>query len=133
MFARTELVPTAAERAQRYYEGIDLGGSLYDSDASDIAGHRPDPSDDEGRYSGPSEDEVRYSGPSEDEVRYSGPSDEEGRTSGPSDMDVSDQQGRSGRPLKRRRRVRFTLPRQPRPEADPVGGVGGHHQVRKNI
>ena len=123
MFARTELVPTAAERAQRYYEGIDLGGSLYDSDASDIAGHRPDPSDDEGRYSGPSEDEVRYSGPS----------DEEGRTSGPSDMDVSDQQGRSGRPLKRRRRVRFTLPRQPRPEADPVGGVGGHHQVRKNI
>ena len=123
MFARTELVPTAAERAQRYYEGIDLGGSLYDSDASNIAGHRPDPSDDEGRYSGPSEDEVRYSGPS----------DEEGRTSGPSDMDVSDQQGRSGRPLKRRRRVRFTLPRQPRPEADPVGGVGGHHQVRKNI
>ena len=77
MFARTELVPTAAERAQRYYEGIDLGGSLYDSDASNIAGHRPDPSDDEGRYSGPSEDEVRYSGPS----------DEEGRTSGPSDMD----------------------------------------------
>ena len=123
MFARTELVPTAAERAQRYYEGIDLGGSLYDSDASNIAGHRPDPSDDEGRYSGPSEDEVRYSGPS----------DEEGRTSGPSDMDVSDQQGRSGRPLKRRRRVRFTLPTQPRPEADPVGGVGGHHQVRKNI
>ena len=123
MFARTELVPTAAERAQRYYEGIDLGGSLYDSDASNIAGHRPDPSDDEGRYSGPSEDEVRYSGPS----------DEEGRTSGPSDMDVLDQQGRSGRPLKRRRRVRFTLPRQPRPEADPVGGVGGHHQVRKNI
>ena len=123
MFARTELVPTAAERAQRYYEGIDLGGSLYDSDASNIAGHRPDPSDDEGRYSGPSEDEVRYSGPS----------DEEGRTSGPSDMDVSDQQGRSGRPLKRRRRVRFTLPRQPRPEADPVGGVGGHHQVRKNF
>ena len=122
MFARTELVPTAAERAQRYYEGIDLGGSLYDSDASDIAGHRPDPSDDEGRYSGPSEDEVRYSGPS----------DEEGRTSGPSDMDVSDQQGRSGRPLKRRRRVRFTLPRQPRPEADPEGGVGRHHQVCKN-
>ena len=123
MFVRTELVPTAAERAQRYYKGIDLGGSLYDSDASDIAGHRLDPRDDEGQYSGPSEDEVRYSGPS----------DEEGRTSGPSDMDVLDQQGRSGRPLKRRRRVRFTLPRQPRPEADPVGGVGGHHQVCKNI
>ena len=123
MFARTELVPTAAERAQRYYEGIDLGGSLYDSDASNIAGHRPDPSDDEGRYSGPSEEEGRYFRPSE----------EKGQNFEPSDMDVSDQQGRSGRPLKRRRRVRFTLPRQPRPEADPVGGVGGHHQVRKNI
>ena len=81
MFARAELVPTAAERAQRYYEGIDLGGSLYDSDASDIASHRPDPSDEEGRYSGPSDEEGRYFGPSE----------EEGRTSGPSDMDVLDQ------------------------------------------
>jgi hypothetical protein len=47
-------------------------------------------------------------------------------------MEVSDQQGGSGRPLRRRRRVRFTLPRQPRPEGDSVGGVGGHPQVRKN-
>ncbi|KAK3211893.1 hypothetical protein Dsin_016599 [Dipteronia sinensis] len=29
MYARTELVPTAAERVARYYEDIDEGGSLY--------------------------------------------------------------------------------------------------------
>ncbi|KAK3212884.1 hypothetical protein Dsin_017590 [Dipteronia sinensis] len=29
MFARTALVPTAAKRVARYYEGIDEGGSLY--------------------------------------------------------------------------------------------------------
>ena len=45
-------------------------------------------------------------------------------------MEVSDQEGRSGIPV-RRRRVRFTLPRQPRSEGDSRGGVGGHPQVCK--
>jgi hypothetical protein len=74
MFARPELVPTAAERAQRYYEGIDLGGSLYDADAADIPGHLPDP--ERHRTAGPSDtdrSEGRYSEPSEG--RYFGPSD----------------------------------------------------------
>ncbi|KAK2644816.1 hypothetical protein Ddye_020011 [Dipteronia dyeriana] len=37
IFARTELVPTAAERGQRYFAGIERGGSLYkDIDIVDV-------------------------------------------------------------------------------------------------
>ncbi|KAI9201464.1 hypothetical protein LWI28_023851 [Acer negundo] len=59
MFARRELVPTSVEMAQPYYEGIYLGGSLYDTDVSDIPSHVPEherrrsagPIDMEGAYS----------------------------------------------------------------------------------
>ena len=128
---------TAAERAQRYYEGIDLGGSLYDADAdavnihghlleperhrttgpSDTKGPYSRPNDTEGQHSGPSDTEGQHFGPSDTKGQHSGPSDMEGQYSGPSDTEVSEQDGRSGRPM-RRRQVRFTLPRQPRPEGD---------------
>ncbi|KAK3230974.1 hypothetical protein Dsin_002855 [Dipteronia sinensis] len=42
MFARTALVPTAAERVARYYEGINEGGSLYMA-ADGHEGSIPDP------------------------------------------------------------------------------------------
>ncbi|KAK3185099.1 hypothetical protein Dsin_032385 [Dipteronia sinensis] len=42
MFARTALVPTAAERVARYYEGINEGGSLYMA-ADGHDGSVPDP------------------------------------------------------------------------------------------
>ena len=42
MYARLELMPTAVERAERYYKGIHLGGSLYDADTADIPVHVPD-------------------------------------------------------------------------------------------
>ena len=58
MFVRCELVPTAAERVQRYYEDIDLGGSLYDADAADIPSHLPDP--ERHRTTGPSDTKGRH-------------------------------------------------------------------------
>ncbi|KAI9185414.1 hypothetical protein LWI28_007038 [Acer negundo] len=45
MFARVKLVPTATERAERYFEGISQGGSLYDADLGDIPVPVSDPND----------------------------------------------------------------------------------------
>ena len=48
-------MPTPVELAERYYEGIEEGGSLYDADAE----HRTtaEPNDTEGPYSRPSDTE----------------------------------------------------------------------------
>ncbi|KAI9182725.1 hypothetical protein LWI28_028255 [Acer negundo] len=127
MFARRELVPTSVEMAQPYYEGIYLGGSLYDTDVSDIPSHVPEherrrsagPIDMEGAYSRPSDIEGAYSGPSDREGPYSGPSDRDGAYSGANDTEGLDQEGGSRSPV-RHQPVRFTLPRQPRPRGDSV-------------
>ncbi|KAK4859970.1 hypothetical protein QYF36_015187 [Acer negundo] len=127
MFARRELVPTSVEMAQPYYEGIYLGGSLYDTDVSDIPSHVPEherrrssrPIDIEGAYSGPSDTEGAYLGPSDREGPYYGPSDMDGAYSGANDTEGSDQEGGSRSPV-RHQSVRFTLPRQPRPRGDSV-------------
>ena len=117
MCAWPELVPTAEEKAQRYYEGIDLGGSLYYSNAPDIPAELPDP------------EQHRTAGPSDTEGLFFRPDDREGLFSGRDDMDVSSSgrtddesyglEGSSGR-----RRVRFNFPRDPRAEghSDPEGG-----------
>ena len=76
MCAWSELVPTAEEKAQRYYEGIDLGGSLYDADAPDIPDELPD------------QEQHRAAGPRDTEGLFSGPRDIEGLFSGPVDMEV---------------------------------------------
>ena len=146
MCAWSELVPTAEEKAQRYYEGIDLGGSLYDSDAPDIPDELLDPEqhttagprDTEGLFFGPRDTEGLFSGPRDMEGLFSGPVDMEGLFSGRDDMDASP----SGRtdmdasPSRRtdmegsgldggsgHRRVRFSFPRDPRAgHSDPEGG-----------
>ncbi|KAI9174631.1 hypothetical protein LWI28_020358 [Acer negundo] len=117
MFARVKLVPTATERAERYFEGISQGGSLYDADLGDI----PVPVSDPERYT------------------TAGTSDTEGPSFEPSDTEGSDSDGRHIR-LARTRRVRFTLPREPRTRDDSRtgddsrGGVGGQteEEVRKS-
>ncbi|KAI9165921.1 hypothetical protein LWI28_022894 [Acer negundo] len=73
----------------------------------------------EGAYSGPSDTEGAYSGPSDREGPYSGPSDKDGAYSGANDTEGSDQEGGSRSPV-RHQPVRFTLPRQPRPNGDLV-------------
>ena len=102
-------MPTPVELAERYYEGIEEGGSLYDADAE----HRTiaEPNDTEGPYSRPSDIEYPHSGPS--------------------DTDGSDMEGRSRSPM-RHRWVRFVLPTEPRPEGHSRRGVGGHPEVRKS-
>ena len=102
-------MPTPAELAERYFEGIEEGGSLYDTDAE----HRTtaEPSDTEGPYSRPSDTEYPQSGPS--------------------DTDGSDVEGHRGSPV-RHRRVRFVLPTEPRPEGHSRRGVGGHPEVCKS-
>ncbi|KAI9170411.1 hypothetical protein LWI28_027490 [Acer negundo] len=69
MFARVKLVPTATERAERYFEGISQGGSLYDADLGDI----PVPVSDPERYTtaGTSDTEgrVRFTLPREPRTR----------------------------------------------------------------
>ena len=154
MFARPALVPTAEEMAQRYYEGIDLGGNLYDADAAvdaaDIHGHLPGPERDS--TARPSDTEGPFFGRSDMEGSYSERTDTEGsepeggsgggggsgsgrrrvrvtlpRQPGPGGD--SDPEGCSGSP-RRRRPIRLTLPRQPRPGGDSQGGDA---QVRKNI
>ena len=109
MFARTELVPTTVERAQRYYKGIDLGGILYEVNAADIPGDLPDP------------ERHRNARPNDTEGPFSGHIDLEGSYFEPTDTDGSEPEGGSGR-----RRVRFTLLKQPRPRGnlDPEGGSG---------
>ncbi|KAI9178259.1 hypothetical protein LWI28_024436 [Acer negundo] len=137
MFARRELVPTSVEMAQRYYEGIDLGGSLYDTDVANIPGHVPEHErrmsarliDTEGAYSGPSDTDGAYSGPSDREGPYSGPSDRDGAYSVPNDTEGSNQEGGSRSPL-RRQLVRFTLPKQPRPRGDSVSKGRGESPER---
>ncbi|KAI9196299.1 hypothetical protein LWI28_022753 [Acer negundo] len=114
MFARVKLVPTATERAERYFEGIFQGGSLYDADLSDI----PVPVSDPERYT------------------TAGTSDTEGPSFEPSDTEGSDSDGHYIR-LARTRRVRFTLPREPRTRDDSRtgddsrGGVGGQTEDRR--
>lgn len=97
MFARVELVPTAAERAERYFEGISEGGNLYDADY------------------------VHADIPNPDQTTTARDSDTEGPISDRSDMECSDMEGTSGS----RRRVRFVLPRQPRAGGDSGRGDGG--------
>ncbi|KAI9169178.1 hypothetical protein LWI28_008239 [Acer negundo] len=116
MFARVKLVPTATERAERYFEGISQGGSLYDADLGDI----PVPVSDLERYT------------------TAGTSDTEGSSFEPSDTEGSDSDGRHIR-LARTRRVRFTLPREPRTRDDSRtgdnsrGGVGRQAEDRRYI
>ena len=85
MCAWSELVPTAEEKAQRYYEGIDLGGSLYDADAPDI----PDTDQEQHTAAGPRDTAGLFSGPRDMEGLFSGPVDMEGLFSGRDDMDAS--------------------------------------------
>ncbi|KAI9153380.1 hypothetical protein LWI28_010521 [Acer negundo] len=114
MFARVKLVPTATERAERYFEGISQGGSLYDADLGDI----PVPVSDPERYA------------------TAGTSDTEGPSFEPSDTEGFDSDGCHIR-LARTRRVRFTLPREPqtrddsRTGDDSRGGVGGQAEDRR--
>ncbi|KAK4854351.1 hypothetical protein QYF36_022649 [Acer negundo] len=113
MFARVKLVPTATERAKRYFEGIFQGGSLFDADLGDI--HVP------------VSDPERYT--------TAGTSDTEGPSLKPSDTEGSDTDGRHIC-LARTMRVRFTLPREPRTRDDSRtgddsrGGVGGQTENR---
>ncbi|KAI9194554.1 hypothetical protein LWI28_007056 [Acer negundo] len=117
MFARVKLVPTATKRAERYFEGISQGGSLYDADVGDI----PVPVSDPERYT------------------TARASDTEGPSFEPSDTEGFDSYGHHIRPT-RTRRVRFTLPREPqtrddsRTGDDSRGGVGGQaeDEVRKS-
>ncbi|KAI9153910.1 hypothetical protein LWI28_018320 [Acer negundo] len=95
MFARVKLVPTPVELAERYYEGIEEGDSLYDADADVEHRTNVEPNDTEGPYSRPSDTEYPHSGPS--------------------DTDGSDVEGRSRSPV-RHRRVQFVFPTEPRPE-----------------
>jgi hypothetical protein len=97
MFARVELVPTAAERDERYFEGIYEGGNLYDADY------------------------VHADVPNPDQTTTARDSDTEGPISDRSDMDCSDMEGTSGS----RRRVRFVLPRQPRAGGDSDEAMEG--------
>ncbi|KAI9159879.1 hypothetical protein LWI28_002789 [Acer negundo] len=114
MFARVKLVPTATERAERYFKGISQGDSLYDADLGDI----PVPVSDPERYA------------------TTGTSDTEGPSFEPSDTEGSDSDGRHIR-LARTRRVQFTLPREPRTRDDSRtgddsrGGVGGQSEDRQ--
>ena len=117
MAAWSELVATAEEKAQRYYEGIDLGGSLYDSNALDIPDELPDL------------EQHRTAGPKDTEGLFFGPRDMEGLFSRPDDMDASysirtDTEGLGVEGGSGRRRVRFSLPRDPRAggHLDPEGG-----------
>ncbi|KAI9191237.1 hypothetical protein LWI28_005560 [Acer negundo] len=109
MFARVKLVPTPVELAERYYEGIEEGGSLYDADADVEHRTTVEPNDTEGPYSRPSDTEYPHSGPS--------------------DTDGSDVEGRSRSPV-RHRRVRFVFPTEPRPEGHSRRGVGGVRRRR---
>ena len=120
-------MPTAEEKAQRYYEGIDLRGSLYDSDAPDIPDELSDP--EQHRTVGPRDTEGQFFGPRDMEGLFSGPDDMEGPFSGRDDMDVSssgrtDAEGSGLKGGSGHRRVRFSLPRDPRAggHSDPEGG-----------
>ncbi|KAK4844594.1 hypothetical protein QYF36_022126 [Acer negundo] len=120
MFARVKLVPTATERAERYFEGISQGRSLYDVDVGDIY--------------------VLVS----DLERYTtaGTSDTEGPSFEPSDTEGSDLDGRHICPA-RTIWVRFTLPREPRTRDDSRtgddsrggggGGVGGQAELQEEV
>ncbi|KAI9185125.1 hypothetical protein LWI28_004402 [Acer negundo] len=88
MFARVKLVLTPVELAERYYEGIEEGGSLYDADADVEHRTTVEPNDTEGPYSRSSDIEYPYSGPS--------------------DIDGSDVEDRSRSPVRHRRDCRYT-------------------------
>ena len=135
MFARPALVPTAEEMAQRYYEGIDLGGNLYDADAADIHGHLPDPERD--NTARPSDMDGLFSIPNDTEGPFFGRSDMEGSYSERTDTEGSEPKGGGGGgggggSGSGRRRVRFTLPRQPGPggDSDPEGCSGSPRRRR---
>ncbi|KAK4848346.1 hypothetical protein QYF36_011969 [Acer negundo] len=127
MFAWRELVLTSVEMAQHYYEGMDLGGSLHDTDVADIPDHVPE--HERRRSARPIDTEGAYSGPSDRKGPYSGPSDRDGAYSGPNDIEGLDQEGGSRSPV-RRQPVRFTLPRQPRPGGDSVSEGRGESPER---
>ncbi|KAI9197586.1 hypothetical protein LWI28_001161 [Acer negundo] len=84
MYARDKLVPTTAERAEWYFEGIYEGDSQYEVDAAYVPDHVEDL----------------------DRHTTTEPSDTEGQSSGCSDIECSDPEGGNGR----HRRVRFSLP-----------------------
>ncbi|KAI9201680.1 hypothetical protein LWI28_027328 [Acer negundo] len=86
MLARVKLVPTATERAERYFEGISQGGSLYDADLGDI----PVPVSDPERYT------------------TARTSDTEGPSFEPRDTEGSDSDGRHIRLARTRRDRRYT-------------------------
>ncbi|KAI9200787.1 hypothetical protein LWI28_013211 [Acer negundo] len=86
MFARVKLVPTGTERAERYFEGISQGGSLYDADVGDI----PILISDLEWYT------------------TAGTSDIEGPSFEPSDTEGSDSDGRNICPARTRQDRRYT-------------------------
>ena len=110
MSARLQLVPTTAERNEWYFEGMYEGDMRYNADAADIPDDVQDP----------------------DRHTTGGPSDTEGPSSRRSHTEGADPEMGDGSPV-RQRRVRFSLPRQPRAGGDSRGGVGGHPEVRSNI
>jgi hypothetical protein len=109
MAAWSELVATAEEKAQRYYEGIDLGDeSLYDADAPDIPDELTDP--EQPTTAGPRDTEGLFSRPRDMEGMFFGPDAREGLFSGRDDMDASysertDTEGSGVEGGSRRRRV----------------------------
>ncbi|KAK3212360.1 hypothetical protein Dsin_017066 [Dipteronia sinensis] len=109
MFTRTTLVPTAAERVARYYEGINQGGSLYmATDGHD--GLVPDPL--HHTTAGPSHTEGS-------DQEFGGGSPLRHRP----DTEGSDLEFIARSPL-RRRQVRFAMPGGVHSRED----VGGHRQ-----
>ena len=138
MCAWSELVPTAEEKAQRYYEGIDLGDeSLYDADAPDIPDELTDP--EQPTTAGPRDTEGQFSGPRDVEGLFFGPYAREGLFSGRDDMDASssghtDDEGYGLEGGSGRRRVRFSLPRDPRPRghSNPEDGSGSGSPRRRS-
>ena len=129
-------MPTAEEKAQRYYEGIDLGGSLYDADAPDIPDELPDqeqhrpagPRDTEGLFSGPRDMEGLFSGPYDMEGLFSGRDDMDASPSGRTDMEGSGLEGGSGH-----RRVRFSFPRDPRAGHSDLEGASSSPRRRSPV
>src|SRR5579862_6357811 len=146
MCAWSELVPTAEEKAQRYYEGIDLGGSLYDADAADIPDELPDqeqhraagPRDTEGLFFGPRDMEGLFSGPVDMEGLFSGRDDMDASPSGRTDIDASpsgrtDMEGSGLEGGSGHRRVRFSFPRDPTTGHSDLEGASSSPRRRSPV
>ena len=141
------LVPTAEEKAQRYYEGIHLGDeSLYDADAPDIPDELPDPEqpttagprDTEGQFSGPRDVDGLFSGPDAREGLFSGRDDMDASPSGRTDMDASpsrrtDMEGSGLEGGSGHRRVRFSFPRDPTTGHSDLEGASSSPRRRSPV